>query len=243
MNLLLVGETDFVGEQRVLIRDKKRLSGLTHKPLEVGNHLPVGQINGEIGQATILRADNSGLELELLLSTPPPPPLPVVLVMALPRPKMLRRTLRSAVEAGIKSIHLINSYQVQKSYWESPLLAPDRIQECLLDGLAQCRDTLLPTVQRHKLFRPFVEDQLPALVAGHRCLVAHPAATTPCPSSSMAPTALAIGPEGGFIDFEIDLFSKLGFEAVTLGSRILRVENALPYLLGKLTEGNSHASM
>ena len=38
---------------------------------------------------------------------------------------MLRRVLRTAAEIGIKHIWLINSSRVEKSYWQSPLLAPE----------------------------------------------------------------------------------------------------------------------
>ena len=43
-----------------------------------------------------------------------------------------------------------------------------------------------------------------------------------------------IGPEGGFIEYEIEKLKETGFEAVHLGPRILRVENAVPTILGRL---------
>ena len=44
---------------------------------------------------------------------------------------------------------------------------------------------------------------------------------------------LLIGPEGGFIPFELELFRECGFEFVGLGARILRVETAVVALLGQ----------
>lgn len=44
---------------------------------------------------------------------------------------------------------------------------------------------------------------------------------------------LAIGSEVGFIDSEVELLCKQGF-FITLGERILRVEHAIPAILGKL---------
>ena len=48
------------------------------------------------------------------------------------------------------------------------------------------------------------------------------------------PVTLAIGPEGGFIEYELDLLVAHGFEPVTLGPRPLRVEHAVPALLGRI---------
>ncbi|HDY83698.1 MAG TPA: 16S rRNA (uracil(1498)-N(3))-methyltransferase, partial [Halieaceae bacterium] len=45
---------------------------------------------------------------------------------------------------------------------------------------------------------------------------------------------VVIGPEGGFIPYEVEKLREAGCEAVSLGPRILRVENALTSLLGRL---------
>ena len=40
---------------------------------------------------------------------------------------------------------------------------------------------------------------------------------------------IAIGPEGGFSDEEVEILKEFGFETVTLGPRILRAETASMY--------------
>lgn len=49
------------------------------------------------------------------------------------------------------------------------------------------------------------------------------------------PVLIAIGPEGGFIDLEIEDLQKLGFSVCQLGSRILKVETALVTVLAQIT--------
>jgi 16S rRNA U1498 N3-methylase RsmE len=45
---------------------------------------------------------------------------------------------------------------------------------------------------------------------------------------------LAIGPEGGFIPYEVEKLFGCGFNAVHMGERILNVETAVPALIARL---------
>jgi 16S rRNA (uracil1498-N3)-methyltransferase len=101
-------------------------------------------------------------------------------------------------------------------------------------GLEQARDTRLPQVLLRKQFKPFVEDELPGLIKGTLALVAHPEAKTPCPRDVKKSVTLVVGPEGGFIPYEIEKLCALGFTPVHLGQRILRVETAVTVLVSSL---------
>jgi RsmE family RNA methyltransferase len=48
------------------------------------------------------------------------------------------------------------------------------------------------------------------------------------------PAVVAIGPEGGWIPYEVGMLEARGFQAFSLGPRILRVDVAVPYILGQL---------
>ncbi|MGN7741067.1 16S rRNA (uracil(1498)-N(3))-methyltransferase [Pseudomonas sp. 22526] len=234
MNLLLLEEADFIAADRVILRDRR----LTHMQevhrAAVGDSLRVGRIGGLMGSAELLRLEAQEAELQVSLDQPPPTKLPLTLVLALPRPKMLRRVLQTVAAMGVPRLVLVNSYRVEKSFWQTPFLEPEAIREQLILGLEQARDSVLPEVVIEKRFKPFVEDRLPALVEGTLGLVGHPGQYPACPRGLDEPVTLAIGPEGGWIPYEIDLLGKSGLQPVQLGERILRVETAVTALLARL---------
>ncbi|MDP1519836.1 16S rRNA (uracil(1498)-N(3))-methyltransferase [Porticoccus litoralis] len=234
MNLLLLEPGDFIDENRVQLQGRRLQHMQDVHGVTTGDTLKAGVLNGSMGTARILQLSQTLAELEVSLDKAPPPPLPITLLLALPRPKMLRRVLQTVATMGVKQLYLINSWRVEKSYWQSPFLSEHAIREQLLLGLEQGCDTLLPEVHIRQRFKPFVEDELPGLVAGNMALVAHPSGEMPCPTSVQDNLVLALGPEGGFIDYEIQKFQETGFDAVTLGARILRVETAIPAILGRL---------
>ncbi|MGE6663257.1 16S rRNA (uracil(1498)-N(3))-methyltransferase [Pseudomonas sp. NPDC077408] len=234
MNLLLLEAADFVAADRVVLRGRR----LTHlhevHRAEAGECLRVGLLGGQMGQGQLLRLDATEAELKIELQQTPPAKLPVTLLLALPRPKMLRRVLQTVASMGVPKLVLLNSYRVEKSFWQTPFLEPQAIREQLLLGLEQARDTVLPEVIIEKRFKPFVEDRLPQLVAGTRGLVGHPGDYPACPRALSEPVTLAIGPEGGWIPYEVEKLTEAGLQPVQLGDRILRVETAVSVLLARL---------
>lgn len=234
MNLLLLEEADFIAADRAILRDRR----LTHMQevhrSEVGDSLRVGRVGGLMGSAELLRLDADEAELRVTLDQSPPTKLPLTLILALPRPKMLRRVFQTVAAMGVPRIILVNSYRVEKSFWQTPFLEPEAIREQLILGLEQARDTILPEIVIEKRFKPFVEDRLPAISEGTLGLVGHPGNYPACPRGLEEPVTLAIGPEGGWIPYEIDLLGKSGLQPVQLGERILRVETAVTALLARL---------
>ena len=234
MNLLLLEDGDFIAVDRVLLQGR-RLKHLqeVHRA-EVGDQLRVGRIDGLMGQGQLLRLDSDAAELQISLDQAPPAKLPLTLLLALPRPKMLKRVLQTVASMGVPRLILLNSYRVEKSFWQTPFLQPEAIREQLILGLEQSRDTRLPQVSIEKRFKPFVEDQLTQLAAGTLGLVGHPGDYPSCPRAVEQPVTLAIGPEGGWIPYEVEKLTAAGLQPVQLGERILRVETAVTALLARL---------
>jgi RsmE family RNA methyltransferase len=234
VNLLLLEEADFVSADRVVLADRRFTHMQEIHRVVVGDSLRVGRINGLMGTATVVRLAQHEAELEVGFDQPPPAKLPLTLVLAVPRPKMLRRLFQTVATLGVQRLILVNSYKVEKSFWQTPFLNPECIRDNLILGLEQARDTVLPEVVIEKRFKPFVEDRLPAIVDGTLGLVGHPGPYPACPRAVEGPVTLAIGPEGGWIPYEVELLGKAGLAPVQLGDRILRVETAVTALLSRI---------
>ncbi|ROS05748.1 RsmE family RNA methyltransferase [Sinobacterium caligoides] len=237
MNIILLHEDDFISPTCVRLSDHRLTHILKVIRAKEGDTLKVGRLNGKLGSGLIEQLDSDSCQLAVTLEQAPPPATPITLVLALSRPKMMRRIYRMAAEFGLKELYVINSYKTEKSFWQSPVVEADTVHRYLLEGLEQCVDTVLPTVHFKPRFKPFVEDELPAIATGKRALVAHPGDHAPCPIAVKEPMILAIGPEGGFIPYEVDKLVEAGFETVSLGPRILRVENAVSTLTARLYDG------
>ena len=234
MNLILLFKDDFIDENKVRLEGRRFRHILeVHRPVK-GDELRVGLAGGLTGPGRITAITGDLLEMDVTLINRPPASLPLNLILALPRPKVLRRVLLSVTAIGVKRIFLLNSYRVEKSFWQSPVLKPESIQRQLVLGLEQARDTILPEVFLRPFFKPFAEDEAPALIKNTLPLIAHPGAQEPCPRDVRQPVTLAIGPEGGFIQYEVDKLTSCGFHAVHLGERILNIEAAVPSLISRL---------
>jgi len=232
MNIILLEQADWLSHDQVALSDRRYIHLRDILKTDIGATVKVGLLNGDLGTGEVTSIDNHGARLRITLDQAPPPRHPTDIVMSLPRPKMLRRVLRTVAEMGVSTLHLVNSARVEKSYWQSPVLEPERIDAALRAGLERSADTRLPSVHLHPLFRPFVEDKLPDLIRNRGCWIAHPGA-----ADSLADQAgggvVMLGPEGGFVPFEVELAQKQGARPVHIGARILSVDTAVTAALSQ----------
>ncbi len=234
MNLVLLAENDFVTPDRVRLEGRRLAHVLEIHRAALGDSLTVGILNGLMGRGRVTRLDPAVLELDVILDQESPPKLPLTLILALPRPKVLNRALVAATSLGAARIVLVNAWKVEKSYWKSPRLSDENLLQQRVLGLEQAKDTVLPELHLARFFKTFVEDELPILSEGSLLLVAHPGSLDPCPCGVNTATTLAMGPEGGWLDTEVESLIRGGFKPVGLGPRILRVETALACLIARL---------
>jgi len=236
MNLILLSKEDLTASgKRAIITGRRHKHILEILKPSVGDKLSVGIIGGKIGIGRVTGIDDRSVEMEASFYKDPPRPTQGILILAMPRPIVFNRLLGQITALGIKKIILIHSKRVEKSYWKSPVLKEENIRAQLMLGLEQAKDTIMPEVLRRMRFKPFVEDELPAIIKGTSAFVAHPegaAGVLPC--CIKGAFTLAIGPEGGFLPDEIEAFKRAGCKCVSLGDRILRVETAVVAALGRI---------
>ena len=233
MNIVVLDRSDWQDEQHVRLVDRRADHIRSVLRAEIGDSVRVGLINGCLGQGRICTIDASSVLLAVELSQPPPARHRFDIVLCLPRPKVLRRLLRTVAEYGVANLHLIQSARVEKSYWQSPLLAPDKVHDALLAGLERASDTVAPQVHQHRRFRPFVEDQLMDLCAGRPCWMAQMGAPIALRDTPPGDAVVMVGPEGGFVPFELELTQAVIAKPVNLGSRTLSVDTALTTALAQ----------
>lgn len=236
MNLLLLEPGEVAPDGTARLTGRRLVHARRVLAARPGDRLRVGELGGAIGEGEVLEVDEDAMLLRVSLHAPPPPRPGVSLVLALPRPKQLRRVLPALASLGVDRVALVNAARVEKSYFSARALEPRELRSLLALGLEQARDTRAPEVELRPLFRPFVEDELGSWCrgAGTR-LVAHPSGDVderPLPDGG--PIVLAVGPEGGWVPFELELLRAAGFVPWSAGPRTLRVETAVPYLLGLL---------
>jgi 16S rRNA (uracil1498-N3)-methyltransferase len=70
------------------------------------------------------------------------------------------------------------------------------------------------------------------------CLVAHPDGNQTLKqvlTGKPGRILLAVGPEGGWVEYEVQRFIEKGFAAFTMGERILKVDTAVISLHGRVS--------
>jgi len=235
MNHLVLEPSEVSADATVRLTGRRLVHAREVLHARPGATVKVGLLGGLRGRGEVLSSSDAELVLKVVLDEPPPPRANVDLVLAMPRPKQLKRVLAAAASLGVDRIVLLNAAKVEKSYFDSKVLDPTFLDHLIRLGLEQARDTVPPQLLVRERFKPFVEDELEAFCGDARRWLAHGEASQALPRRAPGErVVLAVGPEGGWTPFELELLAKQRFIPVTLGPRPLRVEVAVPALVGAL---------
>lgn len=227
MNLILLAHSEIGPDGRVVLTDGRGEHLRSVLRVSPGDEVRVGVLDGPCGRGRVTGVDGARVELACVFEAEPPPRPRVDLLLALPRPKVMKRLWAQLAALGVGRILLTNAARVERNYFDTHVIDPAFFTPLLVEGLQQAQDTRLPVVSVHRRFKPLVEDELSTLSDAANRLVMHPGAAGPPPA--LAPGGrilLAIGPEGGWVPYELELLAAQGFRACTLGARALRSDTA-----------------
>ena len=233
MNIILADSYE-ITDKHIRLTDYRAEHIVKVLQLNTGDMIRFGIINGGRGKAQVTAIKQKfpfSVDLNIEISESPAPVAPIDLVLALPRPIMLKRVLSQVTALGVGTIHLVHANRVEKSFWKSSIVAEKEFRPYLLHGLEQAVDTRLPEICLHRRFKPFIEDYFPTI--RHRChthIVAHPGGQSTLQkeiNKESTRVLLAVGPEGGWVDYEVQKFREQGFNDCSIGARILKVDTAV----------------
>jgi RsmE family RNA methyltransferase len=241
MNLILLFPEDFVAEAVVRLTDYRATHIREIHRAPVGKNLRVGLAGGGIGEGKVLRIDDHSVELEVKVPEGRPETPRISLVLALPRPQTLKKVLEGVGAMGVRNLTLINTERVQKSFFSSKLLKDDAWMHHLRLGMEQGSNTYLTEVTVRPSFSEFFKEAWDAIPKKEIKLMTHPTTERTLWDTDIAKPhprgrqiLCAVGPEGGWLEGEVKQFEANGFEIISLGNTIHRVENAVMAMLAQI---------
>ena len=238
MNIIILTKKDFIEKNKYQLSDDRFSHIKNILKSEAGDVVEIGLLNSSIGTAKILEISDTNVLLEIIILTEKPETLPkVAIICALPRPQTLKKVLNTCATMGVTNLYLIRSEKVEKSYFHSPLLNEENYTKYLIEGLSQGKRIEIPKVSIHDKFKVFFENHFEEIRNNSTCLLAHPNTESYLNKTLLGTSPniiLAIGPEGGWNDFEVNLMEEKGFVKFKLSESILRVENAVTASLSQI---------
>jgi len=158
----------------------------------------------------------------------------------LPRPKVLKRLWPTLSALGLGQVIVTNAARVERNYFDTHWLDKEKYVPMLIKGLEQAGGTHLPEVHIRRRLKPLIEDELDDLVPCSVRFVGHPSAEDKLEMGRFGRTdrvLLAVGPEGGWTEFEMNLLADHGFATLSLGVRTLCTHDACVSLVAIATAG------
>ncbi len=160
----------------------------------------------------------------------------ITIGVALPKGDRPRWLVEKATELGVARVVPLVT---ERSNQRESRAALDKLHRTVIEASKQCgRNRLLELTEPVSL-----AEYLAAEPASNVRLVAHPLEKVAGSISEngrlerlseAGAASLAVGPEGGFTERELDEARQLGWQTVDLGARILRVETAALALVARL---------
>jgi 16S rRNA (uracil1498-N3)-methyltransferase len=180
------------------------------------------------GRGFATSADVVAVGRERVDLRPVGPPLPdrlpacdLTLATAVPKRDRFDWLIEKATELGVAKVVPILT---ERSVVDPRDAKLDRLRRLIVEASKQCRRNRLMELDRPTNWAAIAADRPDAIR-----LVAHPTGVSAASWPSLRQSrsiVLAIGPEGGFTDAEVEAARERGWNVVSLGNTLLRIETA-----------------
>lgn len=193
----------------------------------VGKSIELFDGQGTLAAGTIQTVGKHDARLLVTDRSFTPAPPPCILAAAVPKGERFDWLVEKATELGVTTLIPLRTERGVVDPRDSKL---DRLRQVVIEACKQSRRPWLMTITP--------PCDWPTLLNGlppeRTVIIADPSGTPWLPGTSagkhsraeIAPTVLAVGPEGGWTAAELDRARSAGAEIVTLGDTILRIETA-----------------
>ena len=194
--------------------------------MKVGQSLHVFNGHGGYFDAMITRIDKRNVEAAIVDHYPDESesPLTITLVQGVSRGERMDYTLQKAVELGVQHIvPVLCEYTNVKLDDEKKQKRHEHWQKIIINACEQCRRNQIPSLTITQALGNWLNDKNDTLK-----LILHPGGPAKLGQLENKDNRISLlaGPEGGFSDIEVSNALKHGYQAITLGPRILRTETA-----------------
>ncbi len=161
-------------------------------------------------------------------------PVRLTLGVSLPKGDRQRWLVEKAVELGVTRLVPL---ETRRGAGHAPADPPAKLRRAVIEASKQCGRNRLMEIAPGEPLATFLQTSSRAAVrwlahpGGVPLRVALDELPSPTPDGEIA---LAVGPEGGFADEEVELARTQSWQVVELGGRILRIETAACLLVSNV---------
>lgn len=221
MNLLILEESEYT-EGYFTIKGRKFEHLQSIKKIQVESEIPAGRINQSIGTFRVFQIHNFQV-----LGTYHPEKIPKSLFpassifIAYQRPQTMKKILFLVGMFGIPRLLFFRAAKSEKSYESSSLWKDSRWKEEIILGMEQGKNIFFPEIIHCKN----LSELKPHLCKEHFWIF-HPGE----PKMNQIPKdalQMVLGPEGGFLELELEWFQEIGGQKIGLSEIPYRTEYAL----------------
>ena len=178
-----------------------------------------------VRRGRITRIDSEGVELELGEEVPSPSPPQVTLALAIFKFDRMEWAIEKCAELGAAHIVPVIAHRTDPRLASAASKRVERWRRIARQAAEQSRQVQPPEIRD-----PVRLGEAAGLRGARRILLAEGEKETTLlealPDSTSADVVLALGPEGGWTEGEVEVFRAAGWLPASLGNTILRAETA-----------------